>query len=83
VETVTAPEVPSLGLAIVAAVGAGLIDTMEHACEQMVTVKKRYEPDPEAARLYDEFFAVYQAAIRDMRRETFPMLAGLRQREGM
>ena len=83
VETVTAVEVPALGLAITTAVGAGLYPSMQEACEQMITVKQRYEPNPEAARLYDEFFAIYQSSIRDLRRETFPGLAELRSREGM
>ena len=83
VETVTAPEVPSLGLAITTAVGAGLYGSLQEACERMVTVKRRYEPNPEAARLYDDYFAIYQSSIRDLRRETFGRLAALRQREGI
>ena len=83
VETVSVPEAPSLGVAVTSAVGAGLYGSMREACERMIHVKRRYEPDPEAVRLYNDYYDIYLSAINDLRREAFPKLAALREREGI
>jgi L-ribulokinase len=59
------PQTPALGSAVAAAVtaggAAGGYDSWTVAQEKMTTIKeKRFSPDPDARRVYDELYAIYR-----------------------
>jgi ribulose kinase len=55
-------EVPSLGSAILAAVGAGCFANISEGIAAMVAPGRRIEPDPANVARYDEIYARYDAA---------------------
>jgi ribulokinase len=55
-------EVPSLGCAILAAVGVGRFASIPEGIEAMVRPGRRIEPNPEAVARYEEIYARYAAA---------------------
>jgi sugar (pentulose or hexulose) kinase len=54
-------EAACLGAAIVAGVGVGMFKSLAQACDSMVGLKGRHEPDPENQSLYDGHFGKYVA----------------------
>jgi sugar (pentulose or hexulose) kinase len=52
-------EAACLGAAILAGVGVGVYGSLTEACERMVKVKARHEPDPANAPAYAELYARY------------------------
>lgn len=52
-------EAACLGAAVVAGVGAGIFDSLRSACERMVKVKDRYEPDAATRGVYQETYRQY------------------------
>ena len=74
VETLAAEEGSAYGAALLAGVGAGVWTSVDEACDAVVRVSDRIDPDPDAsARLgdqYERFRAVYPAlhsAVRNSR----------------
>jgi xylulokinase len=65
VEIVEAEEGGAYGAALLAGVGGGVWPTVDAACESVVRVATRVEPNPQAARLmerqYEMFRALYPA----------------------
>jgi len=59
VVTLACPEAALLGAAILAGVGVGLFGSIEQACEQMVVVQKRTDPNPSVREVYDHFYHLY------------------------
>ena len=57
----TVGETAVLGAAILAAVGAGAVPSLEAGVVAMTSVARRVEPDPVAHARYDEAFALYRA----------------------
>lgn len=57
-------EATSLGAAILAALGAGLYDSVEAAVGQMVQIAGSYEPDMAIHDRYNRYFTVYKDAYR-------------------
>lgn len=55
-------EGPAYGAAILAAVAAGLHDSVETACDAIISEVDRTNPDDSRAVQYDPWFAEYQAA---------------------
>jgi L-ribulokinase len=55
-------DVTSLGSAIFAAVGAGIFRTIEEAQQALCPEYRVVEPDPRAARVYDELFPLFREA---------------------
>lgn len=54
-------DAPLLGCAILASVGVGVHSSVDNAVKSMVRVSKRIEPDPVAAKEYDDIYQkVYQ-----------------------
>ena len=49
-----------LGAAMLGAVGAGVLPSMEAAAEAMVRTERVYEPDPAMRERYDEAFALFR-----------------------
>jgi xylulokinase len=65
IETVEAEEGAAYGAALLAGVGAGAWETVDAACESVVRVASKVEPDAEASALmsrqYEAFRALYPA----------------------
>ena len=55
-----------LGVAIVSGCSTGLFPDMNRAVEKMVTLKRKYEPNPENHRLYQKQFALYKQLYNDL-----------------
>ena len=53
------PEATALGTAVCAAAGAGLYADVVEASEQMVTVTRQIDPNPNNAEVYDTLFDRY------------------------
>ncbi|MFC6714084.1 FGGY family carbohydrate kinase [Branchiibius cervicis] len=49
------------GAAIVGGVGLGIYDSYEAGADATVTITREYEPNPQRAELYTEFFEVYRS----------------------
>jgi sugar (pentulose or hexulose) kinase len=54
VEVVAQEEPGAFGAAILAGVGAGAYESVSSAVEKLVTVSRRFEPDPQRGGLYDD-----------------------------
>ncbi|MGQ9553745.1 MAG: xylulokinase [Anaerolineae bacterium] len=52
-------EGPAYGVALLAAVGAGIYNSVTEACRQTIRVVEAIEPNEENRPLYDRFYAVY------------------------
>ncbi len=59
--TINATEGPAYGAALLAAVGAGVYDSVEEACHDAIRVVEQTTPDAERRRLYDEYYEIYRA----------------------
>jgi len=71
------PQAASLGSAILAAVGAGIYDSINEAANKMVKVKKVIEPDPSRHELYEFLIAQYVKTyenLKDISREMIDWL---------
>lgn len=60
VKTVSCKEGPALGVAILAFVGTGVYDTVEHACDAMIKTDKVQEPDADASAQYEKYYQLYR-----------------------
>jgi xylulokinase len=77
VELVEADEGAAYGAALLAGVGGGAWGSVEEACAATVRVRERVAPQPEAARLLDEQYKIYQSIYPALRR-----IADTNEREG-
>jgi D-xylulose kinase len=59
VVTMQGEEAACLGAAMVAGVGIGMFKSLEEATSKMVKIKKRFQPNPENAGLYAQYFKKY------------------------
>jgi len=60
VKTVSCKEGPALGVALLAFVGTGVYDTVEHACDAMIKTDKVQEPDADASAQYEKYYQLYR-----------------------
>jgi xylulokinase len=61
VRVLTTDESTAMGAAMLASVGAGFVADLDEAVERCVTLNERtYEPDPTAARAYDDAYGRYR-----------------------
>lgn len=67
-----------LGAALMAASGAGLVESVPTAARERVRVERDFEPTT-ARAVYDELYAVYRG-LQDALRPTHSTLAGIRRR---
>lgn len=72
-------ETSGLGAAITAAVGLGLYPDCASAAAEMVRVADRFEPDPEAQRIYDQ---LYRHVYRNMYGRLAPLYKAVQQITG-
>lgn len=61
-ETLMVPDAAALGAAVCAGVGVGLFEDVQEGVRKMVKVKKRYEPNPENAGIYQALYRLYHQA---------------------
>ncbi len=59
-EIIESEEGPGYGAAILAAVGCGTYDSVEHACAKLVKVIDTVEPDPELVQKYEEKYQKFK-----------------------
>jgi len=59
VVTMHGEEAACIGAAMVAGVGVGLFNSLEAACDKMVKIKDRFEPDSNNKKLYAESYQKY------------------------
>lgn len=57
----------ALGAAILAAVGAGLYETVDEGCRRMISVVDRVKPGVENMKHYDSLYPRYQEAYRSLK----------------
>ena len=60
VVTINASEGPAYGVALLAAVGTGVFNSIEEACDATIAVASRTEVNPAAASLYEKYYAIYR-----------------------
>lgn len=59
-EIIESEEGPGYGAAILAAVGCGTFDSVEHACAKLVKVIDTVDPDPELVQKYEEKYQKFK-----------------------
>ena len=58
--TIEVEEGPALGASILAMVGCGEYQTVEEACEQIVSLNKTYTPNPQLVKQYDKKYNFFR-----------------------
>lgn len=76
VKTVHQSEGPALGVAILAGVGCGIYESVEKACEQLISVNKCSEPAGENVKKYYEYHQLYKRLYGNLK-ESYKELAAL------
>lgn len=76
VMTVAQQEGPALGVAILAGVGAGLYDSVEAACDKMITTDKECGPIAENTGKYNQYHQIYKK-LYDCLKEEYKELAAM------
>ena len=76
VQTTTSEEGPALGVAILAGVGAGIYESVESACSQLIKEQSKEEPISKNGDLYEQYYGIYQGLYRSLE-EDFKRLARL------
>jgi xylulokinase len=64
--TTQSSEAACLGAAILAGKGVGLYSSLEDACEQMVGVKDRFEPNPDNSAVYSTAYKRYMTLFNSL-----------------
>ncbi len=67
--TINATEGAAYGAALLAGVGTGVWDSVEEACEAGISVTSQYAVNEGSARVYEEFYPVYQQLYRSLEGE--------------
>lgn len=76
VKTVEQTEGPALGVAILAGVGCGIYESVESACDAMISEDKSTEPDSKQAALYKNYHSLYKKLYEDLK-DSYKKLASL------
>lgn len=76
VSTIKQEEGPALGVAILAAVGVGIYDSVEQACDAIIITNNTYEPVEETSKKYDALHEVYKEVYVQLK-GTYKKLAAL------
>ncbi|MCK4376161.1 MAG: xylulokinase, partial [Candidatus Brocadiae bacterium] len=67
--TIKTEEGPAYGVALLAGVGTGVWNSVEEACEQAISVTSRCEVNRERARIYGEFYPIFQGLYRSLKHD--------------
>ncbi len=76
VKTVAQTEGPALGVAILAGVGCGIYESVEAACDVLISEDKSAEPDARQAELYGRYHQLYKKLYVDLK-DSYKTLAAL------
>ena len=76
VKTVASKEGPSLGVAILASVGAGIYGSVPEACDAIVKTDKTQNPQAETVPVYESYYQLYREIYPALKAQ-FATLAGL------
>ncbi|MFC1734701.1 xylulokinase [Candidatus Hydrogenedentota bacterium] len=57
--SINATEGPAYGVALLAAVGAGIYSSVEEACEATISVVSEVAPTPDLAGVYDDYYGIF------------------------
>ena len=74
VKTVTCKEGPALGVAILALVGAGVYESVQAACSEIIKVADTQAPSEERSAEYEKFYSIYKALYPSIK-EHYKMLS--------
>ncbi|PYV39684.1 MAG: hypothetical protein DMG06_22505 [Acidobacteria bacterium] len=66
VEVISQPEPGTVGAALLAGLATGTFSTLEEGGKLFVTPARRYEPNRERARLYEERLDAYRTTISSL-----------------
>lgn len=77
VKTIHQTEGPALGAAILAGVAGGVYESVEAACDKLISAAACTEPDEEEARLYRAYHKLYQQLYVQLK-ESYTELAQLK-----
>jgi xylulokinase len=76
VVTINTEEGPAYGVALLAAVGAGVFKNVQEACKATIRVVKETSPGTAAKACYDRAFGIYQQLYRSLK-DDFKRIAAL------
>ncbi|WP_077611468.1 xylulokinase [Clostridium sp. Marseille-P2415] len=76
VKTVVQTEGPALGVAILAGVGCGIYESVEAACDALISEDKLAGPNARQAELYSQYHQLYKKLYADLK-DSYKMLAAL------
>ena len=69
VKTLSSKEGPALGVAILAAVGAGIYDNVKTACDEAVKIDKICSPNKENSESYKKFYGIYNSLYSHLKED--------------
>ena len=69
VERVVQDEGPALGAAILAGVACGLYESVEKACDQLITSRDSTEPKAEEVAVYEKYHRLYQKLYTSLKND--------------
>lgn len=67
INTINVSEGPALGVALLAAVGAGIYSSVPEACEATIKVKETMKPIEENVKAYEKYFPIYQGVYKALK----------------
>lgn len=76
-------EATVLGSAMIAAVGAGIYSDYDEAAQNMVHVKKRYYPNPENVKKYEELYRIWKHTFRQLSGSVYDEVAQFQKENGV
>ena len=76
VSTIKADEGPAFGVAILAGVGAGVYDSVEAACDNLVSKNIILKPNPSTRKVYEDYYELYKKLYADLQ-GSFKLLSKL------
>ena len=76
VSTLRTDEGPAFGVAILAGVGAGIYDSVESACDTLISKKSTQQPNLSTSKQYEEYYKLYKKLYTDLQ-ESFKVLSKL------
>jgi len=74
--TINSSEGPALGVAILAGVGTGVYNSVPEACDNMIKINTRQNPNMELYKKYKDFYQIYTSLYGSLK-EDFAKLAKL------
>ena len=77
INTINVSEGPALGVALLAAVGAGIYSSVPEACEATIKVKETMKPIAENVETYNKYFPIYQNVYKSLKPQ-FEAVANVR-----